>query len=137
MGLSSESDAFAAGVSLYTAGAFFEAHEAWEEIWRGLPADRPEERRVLQGLIQVAAAFHKLFAMHRPKSAARLLRRGVEKLADVAELAEFCAEARACADSVEQHDDDSETVDRVVAEPVALDRACVPRLRLLVRPRPT
>lgn len=41
------------GVRLYNAGRFWEAHEAWEAVWRAAP---DPERRTWQGLIQAAAA---------------------------------------------------------------------------------
>jgi predicted metal-dependent hydrolase len=44
-----------AGVSLFNAHHFWHAHEAWEELW--LPSVG-EERIFLQGLIQLAAAYH-------------------------------------------------------------------------------
>jgi hypothetical protein len=46
---------FRRGIALFNAGRFFEAHEVWEELWldEALP-----EKTFLQGLIQVAAAFH-------------------------------------------------------------------------------
>jgi predicted metal-dependent hydrolase len=93
-------DPFARGAGLFDAGSFFEAHEAWEERWK--VATDPAERRFLQGLIQIAAAFHKLFAMRSSEAASRLLARGLAKLeaspALVAErgLAGFCSQARAC-----------------------------------------
>jgi hypothetical protein len=71
-------DAFARGARLFDEGAFFEAHEAWEERWR--VATDPAERDFLQGLIQIAAAFHKLLVKNSPASAARLLSRGLAKL---------------------------------------------------------
>lgn len=40
---------------LFNSGEFFKAHEAWEEIWLAAP---PDEKLFLQGLIQLAAAFH-------------------------------------------------------------------------------
>src|SRR5882724_10157595 len=43
------------GIRLFNRGAFFEAHEVLEDVWR--PATEPE-RKFLQGLIQVAVAFH-------------------------------------------------------------------------------
>jgi len=71
-------DAFARGARLFDGGAFFEAHEAWEEHWRVEPDET--QRRFLQGLIQIAAAFHKLFVMDSPGSASRLLAKGLAKL---------------------------------------------------------
>jgi len=45
------------GILLFNAGAFWEAHEAWEAIWQ----NRPEDGRFfIQGLIQLAAAYHQL-----------------------------------------------------------------------------
>ena len=43
------------GLRCSHSGAFFEAHEYWESVW--LMAEEPE-KTFLQGLIQVAAAFH-------------------------------------------------------------------------------
>jgi protein N-terminal glutamine amidohydrolase len=71
-------EALRRGADLYAREAYFAAHEAWEERWRA--AGDPDERRVLQGLIQVAAAHHKLRAQGKPESAARLLARGLAKL---------------------------------------------------------
>jgi uncharacterized protein len=67
-----------AGARLFDAGAFFEAHEAWEEPW--LRETDETRRLVLQGLIQIAAGLHKLLVMGSPASAARLLARGLSKL---------------------------------------------------------
>ncbi|HEY1691666.1 MAG TPA: DUF309 domain-containing protein [Polyangiaceae bacterium] len=71
-------EAFARGARLFDEGAFFDAHEAWEEHWR--IATDAGARRFLQGLIQVAAAFHKLVVVRSPASASRLLARGIAKL---------------------------------------------------------
>jgi hypothetical protein len=71
-------DAFTRGARLFDDGAFFDAHEAWEERWR-VTSDETE-RRFLQGLIQVAAAFHKLLVVGSVDSALRLLAKGLTKL---------------------------------------------------------
>ena len=91
-------DAFAIGARLFDAGDFFEDHEAWEQRWK-VAADATE-RRFFQGLIQVAAAFHKLLVMRSPAPAQRLLARGIDKLeacpglvADH-DLASFCEQLR-------------------------------------------
>ncbi|MCI0423313.1 MAG: DUF309 domain-containing protein [Acidobacteria bacterium] len=53
----SEEEYFERGVALFNSGKFWEAHEAWEEIWK----NRPEDGRFfIQGLIQLAAAYHQL-----------------------------------------------------------------------------
>jgi predicted metal-dependent hydrolase len=43
------------GIELFNAHQFWHAHESWEQIW--LTA-QGEEKRFLQGLIQLAAAYH-------------------------------------------------------------------------------
>lgn len=47
----------ARGVALFDRGAYFEAHEAWEEHWG---AGAKAERDLVKGLIKVAVAFHHL-----------------------------------------------------------------------------
>jgi len=46
---------FREGIALFNAGEFFEAHEALEDAWR---ESTGEERRFLQGLVQVAVGLH-------------------------------------------------------------------------------
>jgi len=93
--------AFWRGAALFDRGDYFDAHEAWEERW--LSTGEPNERLLLQGLIQVAAAFHKLIVSHSPASADRLLGRGLTKLGacDPAsvpgfELTAFCSALHVC-----------------------------------------
>jgi predicted metal-dependent hydrolase len=43
------------GVELFNSGAYFEAHEAWEELWTAAVGD---ERRFLQALIHFAVGCH-------------------------------------------------------------------------------
>ena len=64
------------GRAAFNRGAFFEAHELWEEVWRDLAGD---PRALVQGLIQIAAGLHHL-QRGRPRPAARLLSRGVKKI---------------------------------------------------------
>jgi uncharacterized protein len=45
------------GFALFNSGLFFDAHEVLEDLWREAPSDRPI-RRHLQGLVQLAVAFH-------------------------------------------------------------------------------
>ena len=49
------SEDFARGVGLFNDAKFFEAHEVLEDIWRAAPVER---KKFLQGLVQVAVAFH-------------------------------------------------------------------------------
>jgi uncharacterized protein len=67
---------FVRGVAHFNAREFFEAHEVWEELW--LVAREPE-KTFLQGLIQVAAAFHH-HARENARGAKSLLAAGVAKL---------------------------------------------------------
>lgn len=43
------------GIELFNRAAFFDAHEALEDVWRAAPQ---LEKKFLQGLIQVAVALH-------------------------------------------------------------------------------
>jgi uncharacterized protein len=48
-------DHFTEGIKLFNRAEFFEAHEVLEDVWRAAPAG---EKKLLQGLIQAAVAFH-------------------------------------------------------------------------------
>ncbi len=100
--------AFLRGARLFDRGAFFDAHEAWEDQWR-VETDSAQ-RLFLQGLIQIAAALHKLLVMAGPEDAAsRLFSRGLAKLAtcpvDITrehgfDLAAFRGAIHACAEAL-------------------------------------
>jgi predicted metal-dependent hydrolase len=45
------------GLALFNAGRFFDAHEVLEDVWREAPHHSPL-RRHLQGMVQLAVAFH-------------------------------------------------------------------------------
>jgi uncharacterized protein len=64
------------GVELFNRAAFFEAHEALEDVWRAAPV---AEKKFLQGLIQVAVALY-----HHGNGnligARSVLRRGIRNL---------------------------------------------------------
>ena len=85
-----------AGIELYNGGSYFEAHEAWEEVW--LDAEN-SEREFYQGLIQITAAFVHVTRNEYPGSV-RLLDAGISKLArygvrkEGIELASFVDGAR-------------------------------------------
>ena len=68
--------AFDDGVRHFNAGAFFEAHESFEECLDAVESD--ERWELLLGLIQIAVGYHKLAAGH--PGAERMLGLGVEKL---------------------------------------------------------
>ena len=73
----------AEGCRRFDAGRYFEAHEVWENAWR---VERGDVRQLLQGLIQVAAGFHKGLVQGRPAGMARLLSAGLTRLDAVGEL---------------------------------------------------
>lgn len=72
-------ETFELGISHFNEGRFFEAHEEWERLWL---AESEPHKTFLQGLIQLAAAFH-----HHTRGN----RRGAEALlaASVARLEQF------------------------------------------------
>src|SRR3981081_1413999 len=51
------SGAFSRVLDLFNRAHFFDAHEVLEDVWRALPRDRPL-RRHMQGMVQLAVAFH-------------------------------------------------------------------------------
>ena len=48
-------DLYRRGIRLFNERNFFDAHETWEDVWR---ESKGPEKKFLQGLIQVAVAFH-------------------------------------------------------------------------------
>ncbi len=66
------------GVELFTAGYFWERHEAFEALWRAAGRHSPEGR-LLQALVWLAAAEWKRLAGPGPGSA-RLARRALARL---------------------------------------------------------
>jgi len=71
------------GIELFNRAEFFEAHEALEDVWR-VAATGTARRRHLQGLVQLAVAFH-----HESRGnvvgARSVLERGVKNLAGAEE----------------------------------------------------
>jgi uncharacterized protein len=67
---------FEVGRAYFNAKKFFEAHEFWEEIWLLEPEP---DKTFLQGLIQIAAAFHH-YQRKNPEGAESLLASGIVKL---------------------------------------------------------
>lgn len=64
------------GIDLFNAAEFWKAHEAWEEDWL---VARGDEKTFLQGLIQLAAAFHHIRRGTLP-GAGRLIEAALAKL---------------------------------------------------------
>jgi hypothetical protein len=50
-------DKLQCGLTLFNSARFFEAHEALEDVWRALPRTSAAKKH-LQGLVQLAVAFH-------------------------------------------------------------------------------
>jgi predicted metal-dependent hydrolase len=65
------------GIALFNEGAYFESHEALEEIWTG---ERGPDRLFLQGLIHVAVAWHH-YGTGNLDGARRQFRKALKKLA--------------------------------------------------------
>lgn len=68
--------ALAEGLRCYRDRQFFEAHEHWEAVW--LTSAEPD-KTLLQGLIQMTAAFHH-FQRGNPEGTTSLLRQALQKL---------------------------------------------------------
>lgn len=78
-----DNEAYLWGVDLYNHGFAWEAHEAWEGLWRAAKHDETQAT-FLQGLIQCTAARVKA-SMNDREAAQRLLERGLARLASVRE----------------------------------------------------
>jgi len=108
-------EAFVLGARLFDAGAFWEAHEMWEARWR-CERDDPS-RRTLQGLIQIAAAFHKAVVMDSPESALRLFGKGLAKLdrpPEVFALGDFRSRVERCAATLSSAKIPRESIPRIL-----------------------
>jgi len=68
----------AEGVELFNESEFWHAHEAWESLWLVAGGD---EKQFLQGLIQLAAAYHHVKRGTSPRGAVRLFDAALRRLA--------------------------------------------------------
>ena len=123
---------FHRGIRLFNQSRFWEAHEAWEAVWLRHPEDG---RFFIQGLIQLAAAYHQLrrriyrgFLIH--------LRRSRERLAlfpdlflgiDVAGLRKEIR--RALPPTISKESEDSADYSRIVSPRIRVVDPQVPRGR--------
>ena len=64
------------GIELFNRAEFFDAHEVLEDVWRAAPA---EEKKFLQGMIQVAVALYH-YGNGNSIGARSVLRRGFRNL---------------------------------------------------------
>ena len=67
---------FKQGIEYFNSEYFFEAHDAFEEIWMDI---RGNDRRFFQGLVQVSTGFYHL-RMRNLDGGVSQLAKGVEKL---------------------------------------------------------
>lgn len=108
---------------LFNEGLFFEVHEVLEAVWL---KQGERTRPLLQGLIQIAVAFHHL-ENRNLKGALSLLREGGEKVSDYCpahfglELEHFLKQMDACYHSIESLGSDA--FDR-------FDRRLIPQMQL-------
>ena len=72
-----DSEQFALGMQLFSEGEYWHAHEAWEAVWR---RHCEEERLFLQGIIQLAAAYHLIIKKERYGGALRNFEKARAKL---------------------------------------------------------
>tara|TARA_B100001142_G_C14171817_1_gene592529 strand:+ start:193 stop:612 length:420 start_codon:yes stop_codon:yes gene_type:complete len=100
------------GIDLFNHGCYWEAHEAWEDLW--LPLDKEDPVRIhTQGLIQASAALLKI-RLQQPQPASTIWYRGKARLEEIQlrfpneifrgiELVEFCKDIDRI---IEQEDSD-------------------------------
>ncbi|HEY3122953.1 MAG TPA: DUF309 domain-containing protein [Thermoanaerobaculia bacterium] len=109
----------------FNEGRYFEAHELWEEAWL---AEKGETRRLLQGLIQIAAGYYKAFGQKQPNGCARLLEAGLSKLnGAMSPLLALAPFVKAVRDGLKE----ARRWERGVVE--GLDAAAAPRLHRRVK----
>ena len=77
-----DAETWAYGIDLFNARYYWEAHEAWEKLWRGAAPSSPDFA-ALKGLIQIAAALLKVQIQNEP-AARRLARRALGLLGTAA-----------------------------------------------------
>jgi len=116
---------FLYGVDLFNFCYFWEAHEAWEGLWKPTPRDELPAL-FLSGLIQVSAALLKR-AMGRRAGMESLARRGLDKLQVV--------EARKPACCGLNLPDWTKRIRAIVASPDLEGWAADPRIRLVFHDR--
>jgi predicted metal-dependent hydrolase len=117
--------ALARGAELFNQGQFWEAHEAWEDLWLELD---DEPKLFVQGLIQVAAGYYKATVQRQPRGCVKLLTTALEKL-DPAPADFLGVETRALLPAVRRTL--AEAQRWLAGEIGGLDPALIPRVVLL------
>ena len=82
------------GITQFNAHDFWHAHESWEELWLAAEGER---RQFLQGLIQLAAAYHHVSRGTSPQGAVRLFDAALGRLEPFPEGYEGVIRTTACA----------------------------------------
>lgn len=77
LSLQARRELFQEGIRLFNRGAYYDCHEAWEEIWR---STTPEPKDLFQGLIQVGVGMYHFHGKGRPDVARRVLAKGRRRL---------------------------------------------------------
>lgn len=115
-------ESFRQGIEEFNSERFFEAHEAWEHVWL---ASAGAEKRHLQGMIQIAAAFHH-YQRDNWEGTRSLLKAGLERLRDAPAshagipLEPLCRAAREWAQALQQgRDPGKESLPKIDAAPPA------------------
>ena len=70
------------GIKYFNEGNFFEAHETWEDQWRGI--EKSPEKYFMQGLIVIAVALHH-YKRKNYKGTSKLLEKGIKLLQEFKE----------------------------------------------------
>jgi len=70
-------DSFEKGIKFFNEGKYFEAHETWEDQWRGM--EKSPEKHFIQGLIMIAVALHH-FKRKNYTGTSKLLGKGINLL---------------------------------------------------------
>lgn len=97
-----ENEQFENGIAHFNAREFFQAHEVWEDLWLRAPAT---EKAFLQGIIQIAAAFHH-YGQGNLRGAKSLIAAGLVKTSDYPgghrgiDVARLASEAQAWMDAL-------------------------------------
>ena len=112
-------DPFTVGVEHFNALRFWEAHEAWEELWLDAEGDLVD---YYQGLIQLAAAYHHM-KRGTFRGAVRLFASALERLGRYPE-GFHGLDRRAAIDVAERHRE-------AARAGIDIDRAAYPKLTLL------
>ena len=93
--------AISAGVALFNAHDFWHAHEAWEELWL---TEEGDAKQFLQGLIQLAAAYHHVKRGTSPRGAVRLFDAALRRLEPFPDGYENVSRTKACATAREHRE---------------------------------